>query len=60
MPNETVNGTAGVGGVGGAGQTAGGQAMDAQTQAQFDQSVSTVFASILSPMVQMVLANCSE
>lgn len=60
MPNETINGAAGVGAAAGVSQNAGGQQMDAQTQAQFDQSVSTVFASILSPMVQMVLANCSE
>ncbi|HRJ69000.1 MAG TPA: hypothetical protein PK812_05265 [Beijerinckiaceae bacterium] len=33
---------------------------DAAVQAQFDQSVSTVLASVLSPLVQMVIQNCSE
>jgi len=60
MPNETINGAAAIGDVAGGAQNTGAQGMDAQTQAQFDQSVSTVFASILSPLVQMVIANASE
>lgn len=59
MPNQGVSSTAGVGQVSGQSQAGTAQG-DAQTQAQFDQSLSTVFASVLQPMVQMVLANCSE